>query len=254
VGVAVLALLTIGISYWLLTRKPQTPNPNIAGSAPPGMISIPGGEFMMGRDDGNDYEKPAHKVFVKPFYIDETEVTNAQYQEFVDTIHRQPPPHWTNGRAPSGKASDPVYNVSWDDASAYAQWAGKRLPTEEEWEYAARGTDGRLYPYGNTADLQYSNAREDNFSEPLAVRSYPSGASPFGVFDMAGNVSEWTADSFKLYPGSTLPSDNPNAGRKVVRGGAYNLPVKDQTATDRFFQIPSTKNKFIGFRCAQDVK
>ncbi|MEO6725573.1 MAG: bifunctional serine/threonine-protein kinase/formylglycine-generating enzyme family protein [Blastocatellia bacterium] len=253
-GVAVLAFLTIGISYWLLTRKPQTLDPKLSGGAPPGMISITGGEFMMGRNDGNDYEKPAHKVLVKPFYIDETEVTNAQYQEFVDTVHRQPPPHWTNGRAPSGKASDPVYNVSWDDANAYAQWASKRLPTEEEWEYAARGTDGRLYPYGDKADLQYSNAREDNFSEPLAVKSYPSGASPFGIFDMAGNISEWTADSFKLYPGSTLPVDNPNAGRKVVRGGAYNLPVKDQTATDRFFQLPSTKNKFIGFRCAQDVK
>ncbi len=252
-GIAILALLTIGISYWLLTRKPLTPDPKLGG-APPGMISITGGEFMMGRNDGNDYEKPVHKVTVKPFYIDETEVTNAQYQEFVDTTRRQPPPHWTNGRAPTGKASDPVYNVSWDDANAYARWAGKRLPTEEEWEYAARGLDGRLYPYGNKSDLQSSNAYEDNFSEPLAVKSYSSGASPFGVFDMAGNVSEWTASDFKFYPGSKFPSDNPNVSRKVVRGGAYNIPVEKQTATDRFFQPPSTKNKFIGFRCAQDVK
>jgi serine/threonine-protein kinase len=254
VGFAGLALLTVAISYWLLTRKPPTPDPKLTGGTPPGMISIPGGEFMMGRDDGNDYERPAHKVVVKPFYIDETEVTNAQYQEFVDTTRRQPPPHWVNGRAPAGKASDPVYNVSWDDANAYARWAGKRLPTEEEWEYAARGTDGRLYPYGNKPDLQSSNAYEDNFSEPLAVKSYPSGSSPFGVFDMAGNVSEWTASDFKFYPGSTFPPDNPNVGRKVVRGGAYNIPVEKQTATDRFFQPPSTKNKFIGFRCAQDVK
>ncbi|MGH9802860.1 MAG: protein kinase domain-containing protein, partial [Blastocatellia bacterium] len=196
IGVVVMALMAIGISAWLLTRTPKPPVINNSGAVPPGMISISGGEFVMGRDDGNYYEKPARKVTIKPFYIDETEVTNSQYQEFVDATRRQPPPHWPNGRAPIGQGSHPVYNVSWDDANAYAKWAGKRLPTEEEWEYAARGTDGRLYPYGNEPKLQYSNATEDDYRTPLAVKNYPQGASPFGVFDMAGNVAEWTGDDF----------------------------------------------------------
>ncbi|MFN0110731.1 MAG: SUMF1/EgtB/PvdO family nonheme iron enzyme [Blastocatellia bacterium] len=254
IGIAAMALLVIGISAWLLTRPPSPPVINNQGAVPPGMISIPGAEFVMGRDDGNDYEKPAHKVVIKTFYIDETEVTNAQYQEFVDATRRQAPPHWPNGRAPTGEASHPVYNVSWDDAMAYASWASKRLPTEEEWEYAARGADGRLYPYGNVPKTQYSNASEDEFRVPLAVKNYPQGASPFGIYDMAGNVAEWTADDFHLYPGSKLPVNDPNSGRKVVRGGAFNIPAAAQTATDKYFYPSSTKNMSIGFRCAKDAK
>jgi len=253
IGVAFTAVIVVAISAWLLTRTPTPPVINNPGGVPPGMISIPGGEFVMGRDDGNVYERPAHKVTVKPFYIDETEVTNSQYQEFVDATRRQPPSHWPNGRAPIGEGSHPVYNVSWDDANAYAKWAGKRLPTEVEWEYAARGTDGRLYPYGNEPKLQYSNASEDDYRLPLAVRNYPQGASPFGVYDMAGNVAEWIGDDFRLYPGSTLPPNDPNSGRKAVRGGAFNVAASAQTATDRFFYPPSTKNTSIGFRCAKDI-
>jgi len=253
VSAVVLALLTIGISYWLLTRPKPSIDPGPKQAIPADMISIPGGKFMMGRSDGNDYEKPVHEVTVNPFYIDATEVTNEQYQQFVDATRRQPPPHWPNGRAPIGQDSHPVYNVSWDDANAFARWAGKRLPAEEEWEYAARGTDGRLYPYGTIPKLQYSNAAEDDFRAPLAVKNYAQGVSPFGVYDMAGNVAEWTASDFSLYPGSKLPPDDPNARKKVVRGGAFNVYAKDQTATDRFFYSPSTKNASIGFRCAKDA-
>jgi formylglycine-generating enzyme required for sulfatase activity/tRNA A-37 threonylcarbamoyl transferase component Bud32 len=252
-GIAILALLTIGISYWLLTRPIPPPDPKPKPPGPADMISIPGGDFDMGRANGNEYERPVHKVSVKSFYIDATEVTNEQYQQFVDATRRQPPSHWPNGRAPIGQDSHPVYNVSWEDANAYAKWAGKRLPTEEEWEYAARGTDGRLYPYGNEPKLQYSNAAENDLLAPLAVKNYAQGVSPFGVYDMAGNVAEWTASDFSLYPGSDLSSDNPNAGRKVVRGGAFNVYAKDQTATDRFFYPPPTKNTSIGFRCAKDA-
>ncbi|MEP7342850.1 MAG: bifunctional serine/threonine-protein kinase/formylglycine-generating enzyme family protein [Acidobacteriota bacterium] len=252
-GIALLALLTVGISYWLLTRPEPPVDPGPRQAKPADMISIPGGEFMMGRNDGNDYEKPAHKVTLKPFYIDATEVTNEQYQQFVDAVRRQPPPHWPNGRSPIGQDSHPVYNVSWDDANAFAIWAGKRLPSEEEWEYAARGTDGRLYPYGNEAKLQYSNAAEDDYRAPLAVKNYAQGVSPFGVYDMAGNVAEWTASDFSLYAGSLLPSNDQNARKKVVRGGAFNVYAKDQTATDRFFYSSSTKNASIGFRCAKDT-
>ncbi len=254
IGVAALVLLTVLAAWWILKRQPYTPPPKNSNLAPQGMISIPGGEFTMGRNDGDVYEGPAHKVFVKSFFLDETEVTNAQYQIFVDTTHRQPPPHWLNGRYPDGQASHPVYNVSWDDAVKYAEFAGKRLPAEEEWEYAARGTDERLYPYGgNKPDLRKSNAYEDKYTDPLAVKSYLDGASPFGVYDMAGNVSEWTNSEFKPYPHSKLPPDDPNSGKKVIRGGAFNIPGKDQTATNRFFNPPSTRTRFLGFRCAKDA-
>jgi formylglycine-generating enzyme required for sulfatase activity len=182
-------------------------------------------------------------------------VTNEQYQQFIDSMRRQPPKHWRNGRYADGEATLPVVNVSWDEAVAYANWAKKRLPTEEEWEYAARGTDGRLYPYGNEWKSQLSSAAPSptQSGELRAVGSYPGGMSPFGVYDMAGNVAEWTASDFKLYPGSKLPPNDPNAGRKVVRGGAFNAEAKFQTATDRFFHLPATQVDFIGFRCAKDI-
>ncbi len=255
VGIALVTLLTVGVAYWMITRLTtgDDPGSNSHGQTPVGMVSIPGGEFMAGRKDGNDYEKPTHLVKLAPFYMDETEVTNDQYQQFVDVTRRQPPSHWKNGRYSDGEATRPVVNVSWDDAMAFAQWAGKRLPTEEEWEYAARGADGRLYPYGNEWKPQYSNAAEDNNNAPRPVMSYPAGRSPFGIYDMAGNVLEWTASDFKLYPGSKLPANDPNSGRKVLRGGAFNAPAEYQTATDRFFYPPTTKADFIGFRCARDI-
>ncbi len=248
-GAVLVALLSVVILIWLSNRRPADP-PTI----PMGMVSIPGGTFTMGRNDGNDYEKPVHEVIIKPFYMDETEVTNEQYQQFVDATRRQPPIHWKNGRYPDGEAQRPVVNVSWDDANEFARWAGKRLPTEEEWEFAARGTDGRLYPYGIEWKPQFANAAEDGFNAPRDVRSYPDGRSPFGIYDMAGNVLEWTASDFKLYPGNKLSPENPNSGRKVLRGGAYNAAAQYQTATDRFFYPPTTKTGFIGFRRAKDAQ
>src|SRR5215475_5303060 len=255
VGIALVALLTIIVAYWMVTRAPTPGNdgPDQPGQVPVGMISIPAGELMMGRKDGNDWEKPVHAVRIKAFLLDETEVTNEQYQTFIDATRRNAPDHWKNRRYPNGEATNPVVNVSWDDASAFATWAGKRLPTEEEWEYAARGTDGRLYPYGNEWSPQYSNAAEDNYGATRPVKSYPDGRSPFGIYNMAGNVLEWTASESKLYPENKLPPNDPNSGKKVSRGGAFNAPAKYQTATDRFFYTPSTKKDFIGFRCAKDV-
>src|SRR5262249_21269386 len=158
VAVTLVALFTIGVAYWLITRPTPPVGPDPKPPIPAGMISIPGGEFKMGRDDGNEYEKPAHTMRVKDFFIDTTEVTNEQYQQFVNQTRRQPPKHWRNGRYADGEAPQPVVNVSWYDADAYAKWAGKRLPTEEEWEYAARGADGRLYPYGDKWKSQFSSA------------------------------------------------------------------------------------------------
>jgi serine/threonine-protein kinase len=255
-GIAAVVLLAAVLGIYLKIKPGRTTNlPASTGPAASanvvGMVYIPGGEFMMGRDDGTEYEKPAHKVRVEAFYIDKTEVTNEQYAECVRQRRCNPPSYWVNGIYREGEANLPVVNVSWYDAKAYAEWAGKRLPTEEEWEFAARGRENLIYPYGNEWKPKFSNAAEDGYLKARAVGSYPDGASPFGVLDMAGNVAEWTATEYKPYPGS---SAKPNDGNIIVRGGAFNNPAEQQKATDRYFYRPQTTRDFIGFRCAKDAK
>lgn len=258
IGLAALVLMAASFGIYKFASRDSTDsggsgattNGETVPAVIQGMILISGGEFQMGRDGGNAFEGPAHPVTVKPFFIDKTEVTNEEYAEFVRQTRRQPPSHWTGGRFPPGEANFPVVNVSWNDANAYAQWAGKRLPTEEEWEFAARGKDGRLYPYGNEWRPRYSNAAEDGYRKARAVGSYPDGASPFGVMDLAGNVAEWTASDYRPYPGSPA---KPEEGFKVMRGGAFNTKAIQQTATDRFYDAPTKTFDYVGFRCAKDV-
>ena len=253
VGIAITLLLAIGISAWLLSRPTRPPVINNPGGAPQDMKAISAGKFMMGRNDGSEYEKPAHEVAVGTFFIDTYEVTNEQYAEFVRRDNRNIPEHWVNGAPRSGEDRFPVVNVSWYDAKDYCQWRNKRLPTEEEWEYAARGKENFLYPYGNEWKPQFSSASpsSDQIGKLSVVGSYPAGASPFGVLDMAGNVAEWTGSDYKPYPGS---SAKPDDGNKIQRGGSFiNLPSQ-QTATDRFFTFPVKKFDYVGFRCAKDAK
>jgi len=212
------------------------------------MISIPGGEFTMGRDNGNEFEKPAHKEKVDPFYIDRYEVTNEEYAKFIRLTRRNPPSHWPEGQYEVGEARLPVVNVSWNESRDYCEWANKRLPSEAEWEFAARGKDNRIYPYGNEWNPRFSNARETNLDKPQAVGSYPDGLSPFGVADMAGNVAEWTASPYIPYPGSKAA---PDVGNMVIRGGGFKSLAKEQTATDRYFDRPTSTFDYIGFRCAK---
>ena len=254
IGVSAVLLLMIAGLVWYMSGKTKVVEPpvNPPDIVPTGMVRIPGGEVTIGRNDGNDYEKPAHKVTLKPFLIDETEVTNEGYKQFVDSTRSQPPNHWRNGSYGIAEATLPVVNVSWYDAKAYCESKGRRLPTEQEWEFAARGNEKRLYPYGDEWKPNLSNAAEDGFRAPRPVKSYPDGQSPFGIYDMAGNVQEWTGSDFSAYPGSPLTANDPNAGRKVLRGGAFNALAKYQTTTDRFFYSPTTKNDFTGFRCAKD--
>lgn len=222
---------------------------------PEGMAYVPGGTFKMGRDDGDEYERPAHQVTVKPFFIDIYEVTNEDYQKFVQATGHRPPSTWTNGANriyPAELARRPVTGVNWQDANDYAKWAGKRLPTEEEWEFAARGTDGRLYPWGNSWQSGMANA--GGASTSLAdVGSY-RGASPFGAYDMVGNAWEWTSSKMIPYPGGTLPimvSDE----FKIIRGGTFESNRNQATTTYRrgWSATNASDYSYTGFRLVQDV-
>jgi serine/threonine protein kinase len=261
IGAAVaLAIAIVAIVWWLI-NKPQSPL-ETTEVTPLGMVRIGGGTFKMGRPTDNKIDGPVHEVSVKPFFIDVNEVTNDQYQQFVKVSRRAPPEHWLNGQYQVGEANYPVVNVSWDDAKSYCESVGRRLPTEIEWEFSARGTDAtKLYPYGNEWKPRYSNASNNYNLEggerPVAnqVRSYPDGRSEFGVYDLAGNVLEWTSDKFRPYPGSKMSQEElKEAGRQyVLRGGAFNAKAEAQRATDRYIYPPTTKNEFTGFRCAKDA-
>ncbi len=242
------------------------------------MIEIPGGTFLMGTNyrRADPQDQPQRLIEVAPFKIDKYEVTNAQYARFVAATGHRPPLHWENGRIPDGLELHPVTMVSWFDALKYAQWAGKRLPSEAEWERAARGTDGRRWPWGNSMDPNRLNTYYQVGSTTV-VGSYPGGASPEGVLDMAGNVSEWVADDFLPYPGSSAPQHmfqakvpvlpesaaerslkvvdfiNTKERYKVIRGGSWKSDPFSTSAYHRNFSWPNFASNFFGFRCAKDV-
>jgi len=215
------------------------------------MVVVPAGEFIMGSDGPEAYEdeKPASKIFVPAFSIDKFEVTNARYRRCVEAGACTRPV----GQAYDDptKADHPVTVVSWKQAVAYCRWAGKRLPTEAEWEKTARGTDGRRYPWGDRFDGERANAGYTNGT--TAVGSYPQGASPYGAMDMAGNVWEWTASLYRPYPydPSEGREDLEARGARVNRGGSWYAGPKDARTSHRanaghiYRRIAD-----LGFRCA----
>jgi formylglycine-generating enzyme required for sulfatase activity len=215
------------------------------------LIFIPTGEFPMGNPDDNDdlarEEKPVHTVYLDAYYIYKTEVTVAQYRKFCQATGRAMPP--TPGKA--WQESHPIVNVSWEDATAYAQWAGARLPTEAQWEKAARGEDGRLYPWGSTLDPSKQNA----FGPPpqlQSVGSAPAEASPYGVLDMAGNATEWCVDWYSRTYYRTAPPRNPpgpaTGQARVVRGWVSAWACAYE-ATKRIYCIQTQREYTLGFRC-----
>jgi formylglycine-generating enzyme required for sulfatase activity len=235
-------------------EAPTAPTAPPAPAVPEGMVSVPGGTFTLGSDDpkADEYSRPAHKVEVKPFFLDATEVTNAQYKAFVDATGRAAPRDWAGGAPKPGTEQNPVVYVSWDDAYAYASWAGKRLPSETEWEFAARGTDGRLFPWGTEFDASKGNLAKKSGGAPMAVGSFPAGKSPYGALDMVGNVWEWTSSDFSIYPGGTAtPPEGTNY--KIIRGGAFDNSGEN-TALYRGFQLAGDRLPKVGFRCAKDAK
>ncbi len=214
------------------------------------MIYIPGGTFMMGRDKSPDpAENPAHSVTVAPFYIDRTPVTNAEYAGFVRATRHAAPPSWTNGAYPAGQDQWPVTDVTWNDAQAYAQWKGKRLPTEAEWEFTARGSDGRLYPWGNNFRASATNSSESKLAHPQPVGSHPDAASPSGVLDMSGNVWQWCQDAYQPYQGQHPTFEIPVTA-KVMRGGSFDSDKNHVTTTARNLDLATSHSPKIGFRCA----
>lgn len=219
------------------------------------MVSVPAGEFQMGSPQGagESDERPQRTVYLDAFWIGQTEVTNAQYQRCVAAgICRQ------SGYAGDGRfkgANQPVVGVSWDDATAYCAWAGLRLPTEAEWEKAARGTDGRIYPWGNQAPACDLANYFDCVGGLASAGSYPAGASPYGVLDMAGNVWEWVADWYDGNYYASAPAANPTgpaAGEfRVLRGGStYNNDNIVRSAY-RDINTPDFRRYGVGFRCAR---
>ena len=219
------------------------------------MVVVPAGEFWMGSDD-NENEKPRHRVHLDRFYIDTYEVTNGQYDEFV-RVTRWTPPAYRHDVSLSG-SSQPVVGVSWNDADAYCKWAGKRLPTEAEWEKAARGGDGRTYPWGNTWERGRAHFDERDSDKTMPVGSYPSGTSSYGAYDMAGNALEWVADWYDAdyyHRSQERNPPGPDSGElKVVRGGAWIDPPLFLVSSVRGANSPDARNTLTGFRCATSAR
>ena len=236
-------------------QAPSAPPPQARDGAP--MVRIPGGTFLMGdtHGDGAHNERPTHRVSLAPFRMDRTEVTVAQFGRFMQAAQearRTPDGIWAVDGA---RPTFPAGNVPWSAAVAYCRWAGKRLPTEAEWEFSARGTDGRRYPWGNAWDRTRARSAEDGHGRgPADVGSYPAGASPFGVLDMAGNVWEWVSTVQVAYPyraadgreraGPTRPH--------VIRGGSWGQIPWDLRTTRRDYADPGHRSPYIGLRCAAD--
>lgn len=222
------------------------------------MTAIPAGTFTMGYDGGLDDEKPPHEVDLPEYQIDLFEVTNAQFASFVEATGYQTEAEqagssrvWRDEWG-EGKDNHPVVRVTWNDAIAYCDWVGKHLPTEAEWEKAARGPEGFIYPWGDTYDAARANGRDSGLRSTVAVGSYGEGASPYGAFDMAGNVREWTADpGYFPYPGNNIPSSYYGDELRVLRGGGWFDDAPDLRTTRRNPTSPSAANWDIGFRCAK---
>ena len=254
----------------------RTPNPTPKANPTPGlgsttvrykdgmvMVYVPAGDFIMGSDYGDLDEKPVHTVTLHAFWIDQTEVTNAMFSKCVQAGACSPPRGSgsslrENYYGNSDYADFPVVNISvmWH-AIEYCKWVGTRLPTEAEWEKAARGTDGRTYPWGNDSPNENLANYNMNIKDTVAVGSYPDGASPYGALDMAGNVSEWVADFYSDTYYSISPASNPkgpaSGNYKVLRGGGGNT-YETQLRVSSRNKFPSAggSTAFIGFRCADN--
>jgi formylglycine-generating enzyme required for sulfatase activity len=273
IGGIVLAVLLLaggGAAYFLTRPKPTPPvvgqtnpptnPPKQGGSIKADLVAIPGGSFQMGRNDGPPQERPEHSVTVPAFFMDRTEVTNAEYAEFVRDMGYEVPSHWVRGQPLPGQEQWPVVNVSPKDAEAFAAWRSKRdgvtyrLPTEEEWEFAARsGGEFKSYPWGDTWQDRRAVVKE---ATPQPVGTYPDGKNKWGVVDLIGNAWEWTSSKASLYNNA---AEIPSASKEwvVARGGSYASDPKDRqipvSATYRDWFPPTTRHQNFGFRLVRSA-
>ncbi len=271
---AVIAILLLGgaIGTWIFWPRP-TPTPAAGPSKPPleksneppphrvtftpEFINIPGGTFQMGRNGATVAELPVHSVTVKSFVMDKTEVTNYEYAEFVQATGHDAPSHWVGNKPIQGQELLPVTFVSYHDAVAFADWRSKRdkvqwrLPTEEEWEYAARGGDwDNIYPWGNKWSDQNTITKSSGATMPKEVGSAPNDKTRWGALDMMGNVYEWTSTKATYYPGSTKQVEGEQKNWYVVRGASFSTAMdpKPISATRRDWFNENTKVGVLGFR------
>ncbi len=239
----VLALLA-SCTPLLVTATPSPPAP---------MVDVPAGWFLMGQDDGPRSNRPQRLVYLDAYAIDRTEVTNAAFAAYVRETGQRPEGWDDTVVATQGDL--PVVAVLWRDADAYCRWAGQRLPTEAEWEKAARGTDGRIYPWGKAWDPARANTAEAGHGGPRPVGSLPAGASPYGALDMAGNAAEWVADTFEFDYYSRAPDHNPPGPNRVMdhvlRGGSWAAPAVQAQTFFRDSSHSARPNPRVGFRCAR---
>jgi len=255
-AVAAIAIMALAGIIIYFNMNPSQPTPDPRTPVPPeGMVYIAGGKFMMGRNDGSSDEGPARELKIEPFFLDAQEVTNQDYKRFVDASRRRAPKHWSfNGSYAPEEARFPVTYVTWDDAASYAKWANKRLPSEAEWEYAARGGEkGYLYPWGNQWQDGAANVDRKGQAKPAPVRSFEKDISPFGVYDMSGNVSEWVQDYYSERYGA-----RPDQRLRVYRGGNFRDVPEKSTNTYRWSDFPTETPDDqiyrVGFRCAKNIK
>jgi formylglycine-generating enzyme required for sulfatase activity len=259
--------IAAGISLLVLfngcDKSDDTEEPT--NNEPAEMVLIPAGPYSMGANIEAPYSLPIHTVNVPAFYMDIYEVTNAKYKAFCDATSRAYPddpdlPGMSNYFTNSAYANYPVVMVSWDDAGAYAAWAGKRLPSEAEWERAAKGnTNNRQWPWGDIWNGAYANIYhnpEDGYAYTSPVGNYPSGVSPAGCYDMAGNVWEWCEDDgHDSYNGAPTDGsawiDNPRGSERMGRGGHWYSDSINAQCAFRIFLDPANQSFEVGFRCAR---
>ena len=251
------------VYYQLQQRIPQThkrSHPKTATNQvhDPSMVLVPEGEFTMGSWRGDPDEQPVRKVYLDAFLMDKYQMSVGKYGRFLEATSHEAPADW-NVMNKSMNQKRPVVNVDWADADAYCKWAGKRLPTEAEWEKAARGTDGRIYPWGNEIPTDFhANMKKEVWNNHIVmtpVGVFEGGKSPYGIYDMAGNVWEWVSDWYgqDYYKTGPLrnPTGPPTGSYKVVRGGSWGSSPKELRSVERESRLPSFGGLGTGFRCAK---
>ncbi|MFQ5559307.1 MAG: formylglycine-generating enzyme family protein [Nitrospinota bacterium] len=216
----------------------DTENQNVKSSGPSLTVQVPEGEFFFGANNGAKDEGPQRTLFLDTFSIDRFEVSNEKYREFVNATGHKAPKGWLFKGYDASLAKHPVVLIDYEDATTYCQWLGKRLPTEEEWEKAARGVDGREYPWGDQFNKNYANTGILKEKRTVPVDSLKEGVSPYGAYNMSGNVWEWTSTAGQ------------NENRKIVKGGSWGLSHRFSRTFSRADYAKTDKTNNIGFRCA----